>query len=283
MTTKTRFLWMFLMAWPMFVASQEPCSVAARTAMEKAYCEVEKAGFAAALPPLHEFRKNPEKTQRLLLRRPAQRAGVTLPTEQKPSPSAKPKLTRLPTPAAAPPAKSSVEQSFIPADIRSVIPTDVAQLPCSFQGEEIVCGQQRYLLLGNQANNRLAPDALTSARSLTMAAFRGSPANSADVMKYLDESYPRYIDAMVAIGLGASTMSFTKFYHTFIEVQRSGADFAARMATMFEFLKKDKKSMAVQAHFSRERPTNISQCRRLSGTLLVCDDVKHNWLYQRRG
>jgi hypothetical protein len=77
-------------------------------------------------------------------------------------------------------------------------------------------------------------------------------------------------------------MSFTKFYHTFIEVQRSGADFAARMATMFEFLKKDKQSMAVQAHFSRERPNTISQCRRLSGTILVCDDVKHNWLYQRR-
>lgn len=233
----------------------------ARNGLEKAYCQIEAAGAATSLPPLGEFRKNPEKTQRLLLRRPAKRAGVSLPPE--------------PQPVSEPVANSEVVKAHRPAVGGG------AALPCQLQEDLMVCGGQRYHLLGNQSNNRLDSAALSSATQLRLPDFVGDPADEDALMNYLEKSYQRYIESMVAIGLAASTMSFTKFYHTFMEVQTGGADFSKRMATMFEFLKKDKQSMAVQAHLSEERPTDVSLCRGLSQALVVCDDVKHNWVFRR--
>lgn len=234
--------------------SADACEDGAGEPLEKAYCQVKAAGFGAALPPLHEFKRNPVKTQRLLLLRPAQRAGVSLP--QAPAP----KATAKPPPASTDPAP--------------------AGLSCLIREESLLCGEQRYQLLGNRANRHLAASALTSANQLQLAPFLGRSNDQAAVMSYLKDSYRSYIEAMVSIGLAASTMSFTKFYHTFVETQGGEATFAQRMATMFEFLKQDKKTMAVQAHFNAQRPQSISQCRRLSEAIIVCDDVKNNWVFQ---
>lgn len=235
--------------------SADACSAQAQSAMEQAYCQIKMAGFGASLPTLHEFKRNPEKTQRLLLLRPALRAGVALPEEQKPVP------VRAPAPPAAEPAMP-------------------AALPCQVQEDWLLCGSERYRLLGNRANRHLEPLALTSSNQLQLASFSGSETDSAAVLRYLDDSYQSYIEAMVSIGLAASTMSFTKFYHTFIEVQASDASFAGRMATMFEYLKKDKKAMAVQRHFNEQRPQSVSQCRQLNRATVVCDDVKNNWVFR---
>lgn len=241
----------------------DDCAEQARSAMEKAYCQVVAAGFADGLPTLNEFRKNPEKTQRLLLRRHAQRAGVILPEERKSIAAAA--VTQAPAEA--------------PKSVAKALP-DSDDIPCRVEGDVVICAGQRYQLIGNQGNGQLSPTALTSATQLNLGAFTGDPEDQRALMHYLDESYQQYIEAMIAIGLAASTMSFTKYYHTFIEVRASGANFPERMATMFEYLKKDKQSMAVPEHFTSQRPANINQCRKLNSTTVVCDDVKHNWIYR---
>lgn len=237
------------------------CSSESANAMVQAYCQIQAAGFGAGLPSLREFKQNPEKTQRLLLLRPAQRAGVTLPEEPKPVRSRAP-------------AKHVPERTVKPAD---------EVLSCQVQGDWVLCGSQRYRLLGNSANKDLAAGALTPATQLRLAQFTGSVNDRDWVLRYLDESYRSYVDAMITIGLAGSTLSFTKFYHTFMEVQSAGANFAERMATMFEYLKEDKKAMAVKAHFSELRPSNISQCRQLNQITIVCDDVKNNWIFRLHG
>lgn len=252
-------------------AAANDCGGQAHSAMEQAYCEVKAAGYGAALPSLHEFKRNPEKTQRLLLLRPAQRAGVTLPQETKPKANtSKPKATSKPT-APHGPAKRAPEKVAKPAG---------SVLSCRVQEDWVLCGEQRYQLLGNRANRYLAAGALTAATRLQLAPFAGSVNDSEAVLRYLDESYHSYIEAMIAIGLAGSTLSFTKFYHTFMEVQPAGADFAKRMATMFEYLKEDKKTIAVQAHFSEQRPQNVDQCRQVNQETIICDDVKNNWVFR---
>lgn len=259
----------FLSFWAISAtcAGVEGCIDQARNEMEKAYCQVEAAGFAAALPTLREFRKNPEKTQRLLLRRPAQRAGVSLPPERKP--------------AAAEANREVAKKPRSAAETSHSAVGDRVELPCQLQENVMMCSKQQYRLLGNQNNSQLNSAALSSATQLSLPDFAGDPADKDALMDYLEEGYRRYIEAMVTIGLAGSTMSFTKFYHTFMEVEAGGANFSKRMATMFEFLKRDKQSIAVKAHFSEERPTKISQCRRLNHAIIICDDVKHNWVFSR--
>lgn len=249
------------------------CLAQARTPLEQAYCKIRAANPTAALPTLQELRRNPEKTQRLLLRRPAEQAGIKLPPETAQARSTGPAAPRTapavePARAAGPSASPSRMQTGGLAG-------------CELQASSIRCGAERYQLQGNVPNGRLAPGVLDAERRVLFAEYQGNAGDSAALMEYATGAYRRYIEAMLEIGLGSSTMSFTKFYHTFMEAQAKGTRFGERLAAMFDFLKKDKASMGVQSHYNDALPETIGQCMGLSEQLLVCDNVQQNWVYKR--
>lgn len=260
-------------------SAQQPggsCVSQARTELERAYCKILAANAGGALPSLQELRRNPEKTQRLLLRRPAEQAGIKLPPETaaKPTPKPTPKTPARQTAGArqsttiAPSPESSGSNSLS---------------HCQLMGTSIRCGGEQFRLQGNVPNNRLAHGALDPAQKILFAEFSDDAADPSQAMSYLSATYQRYLEAMLEIGLGGSTMSFTKFHHTFMEAQSKGTQFGERLSTMFEFLKKDKASMGVQAHYNDELPQSLAQCMGLGDHLLVCDNVQQNWVYKKTG
>lgn len=250
------------------------CLAQARTPLEQAYCKIRAANPTAALPTLQELRRNPEKTQRLLLRRPAEQAGIKLPPET----AAQARSTGPAAPRAAP----AVEPARAAGASASPSRMQTGGLAgCELQASSIRCGAERYQLQGNVPNGRLAPGVLDAERRVLFAEYQGNAGDSAALMEYATGAYRRYIEAMLEIGLGSSTMSFTKFYHTFMEAQAKGTRFGERLAAMFDFLKKDKASMGVQSHYNDALPETIGQCMGLSEQLLVCDNVQQNWVYKR--
>jgi hypothetical protein len=250
------------------------CLAQARTPLEQAYCKIRAANPSAALPTLQELRRNPEKTQRLLLRRPAEQVGIKLPPET----AAPQTRTAAPAPrtaTVAEPARAASSQAS-PARMQT---GDLAG--CELMASGIRCGAERYQLQGNLPNSRLAPGILDAEKRVLFAEYQGSAGDSSALMDYAIGAYGRYIEAMLDIGLGSSTMSFTKFYHTFMEAQAKGTRFGERLTAMFDFLKKDKANMGVQSHYNDALPESIEQCMGLSEQLLVCDNVQQNWVYKR--
>ncbi len=255
----------------------DACLPQARTPLERTYCKILAADPAAPLPSLQELRRNPEKTQRLLLRRPAQQAGIELPPATGEPPAAK---AARPAPAAAR-SKPTGARAEAPPPAPPIFAGSGDLLHCQLQGASIQCANEDFRLQGNLPNSRLAPNALAANIPVTFGEYTGGPAETAQVMAYLSDTYRRYIEAMLGIGLGAATMSFTKFYYTFLEAQAKKNRFGERLTTMFEFLKKDKSSMGVQTHYNDELPQSLAQCMRLSDAVVVCDNVQQNWVYQK--
>jgi hypothetical protein len=250
------------------------CLEQARTPLEQVYCKIRAANPSAPLPSLQELRRNPEKTQRLLLRRPAEQAGISLPPEQVSRPAP-------PSPSSPPPA-SSKAPAVAQTPVENPARVQAGSLSgCELSAGSIRCGVDRYPLQGNVPNSRLARDALDVNKRVLFADYQGAAGDGAALMEYATRTYRRYVEAMLEIGLGASTMSFTKFYHTFTEAQARGARFGERLTAMFDFLKKDKATIGVQSHYSDAMPDSIEQCMALSDTLLVCDNVQQNWVYRR--
>jgi hypothetical protein len=251
------------------------CLAQARTPLEQTYCQIRAANPSAALPSLQELRRNPEKTQRLLLRRPAAQAGISLPPETTPRPAraAAPAVVAKATPQAGPARTVAPD---LPARVQT---GSLAE--CELLASSIRCGAERYQLQGNLPNSQLARGALDAQRQVSFAEYEGKAADHTALMEYATGAYRRYIEAMLDIGLGASTMSFTKFYHTFTEAQVKDTRFGERLTAMFDFLKKDKASMGVQSHYNDALPESIEQCMGLSEVLLVCDNVQQNWVYKR--
>jgi len=149
---------------------------------------------------------------------------------------------------------------------------------CELDGELIRCGGRRFRLVTNLANHLLEPQALSDSNRLLLPANPGDE----DLKDYLLQAYQTYIEKMLTIGLGASTMSFSKFYYTHQSLQRQDADFAARMEKMFEFLKKDKAAMAIQPRYHNKLPRSLDQCGRLSQRLIVCDEGDVNWVFEEQ-
>ncbi len=258
-----------------FVAVSMPtlaCESYARNDLEKVFCQV-KAKNRGALPySLKDFRKNPPQTQRLLLKRPAAALGFTLPVIPDPV-----------VPKDAP--RKAKANARAPQKPQQAPPRPPVHAPsslvgrCRLLGERIQCGDNDFQLLFNVANEQLAPEAFD--HTLTLTAFDPSAQSPTELGPYLAKSYGTYIDGMVRLGLAASTMSYTKFHHTYLEVTRLGESFHQRMGQMYEFLKRDKATIGVKKRYTALLPQALTQCMPLSNTYIVCDDVKHNWVYQK--
>jgi hypothetical protein len=253
---------------------QAACAQQARTVYEQLYCEIKAGGEGEGLPSLADFRRNSPRVQVLLLRRPASRLGLTVPA-----------VSGRESEAADSSRISPNDQQVSPLPTAAPVP-EVANLAqdlglevCDLKGEIIRCGNQDFVLASNLANHQLAPHALAESNRLVLPPRPGGEMN---LKNYLLQAYQVYIEKMLEVGLGASTMSFSKFYYTYESLQRQDADFPQRMEKMFEFLKQDKATMAIQSRYHNKLPDSLEQCGRLNQRLIVCDQGDLNWIYLRQ-
>ncbi|MYM64374.1 hypothetical protein [Pseudomaricurvus sp. HS19] len=230
-----------------------------RTSLEQVYCQLQARG--ETLPAWADFRRNPPSTQRLLLSRPAHRAGLQLPDAEP--------VSGLPEHPAAPPIVTQ-------ETVREAAPAVVPQKNCRLQRYSLLCGDQEFKLSGNLPNSRLEEGALETGNQLLLEEVASS--DRADMI----DNYRRYIEAMLSIGLGASTMSYTKFHHVWRSAAERGESPSRRFARMFEYLKSDKQRLAVQNRYGSALPRDISWCSPLGELLWVCDQKESNWVYVRR-
>ena len=269
------------------------CHSLAKTPLEKSYCQIAATPEARNLPSFADFRRNNPQVQAMLLKSPARRLGITLPAvaqHQPPAPSPPAPEPRVkppapvspPSPQAARTRKESEKKATVNAasNVTSSKPTPVNRLAaCQFSGTQIRCAEQIFQLVNNRQNNQLAAGALTADNVLMLKPYVGKLSDEVAVNNYLADSYEHYIYKMLLIGLGGSTMTYTKFHYTFWELVDKHEDFAGRVGEMYNFLKQDKANMAVQARYDKQLPGGIDWCQQLNSTIVVCDNGKKNWVY----
>lgn len=251
--------------------AEEACSASATTDLERLYCDVVAEGGGQGLPSQSDFRRNQPQVQALLLRRPAKRLGLSVPpvTAEPAQPEPSPQ-------AASKPQKPEPEQ----VDPQ---PTRFNRLAdCALKGERIVCPDRQFKLALNQPNRALRPGVLEDQNRLGLRPFRGSRSDEQQVRAYLSSAYDRYIPKMLAIGLGANTMSFTAFHNAFHTLEDGGVDFAERMERTYQLLKQDKLNLAVQARYHDRLPDNLALCEVINPDIIVCDNVATNWVFVSR-
>lgn len=260
------------------------CDFQPKTELEQVYCELQDRGASQGLPNIFEFRKNPPQTQALLLKKPAQRLGIKLPSPGKakaaPSPANRsPTRPSQSTPATEPVIADKPEPS---TSVTNTVkpPVNNGLTDCRLNREHIVCGTESYVLQTNRQNRQLADHALDEQNRLLLPARTAPEYRDKSVQYYLSSIYPYYLEKMLEIGLGDATMSYTKFAATYDDITRRGESFTGRFAKMYELLKTERKSNAVKARYNNNFPESISQCMRASRALLVCDDVRQNWIYR---
>lgn len=250
-----------------------------RTPLEKVYCQLQEKNSA---PPISmaEFRRNTPQVQALLLRRPAKSHGIIMPAlTAKPSVKKAERKKTEPTRVQASSAAVDVATPVLVNNSRSAGALPLAS--CRLYGSSIHCGNNRYNLLGNLNNQKLNKAVFDPERRLGITEYRGDYNNERALHRHLGESYRRYIQGMLAIGLAASTMSYSRFYYTHADAKKNQQNFAERFEKMYEFLKKDKQTMGVKSHYSDDRPASLEFCSELTDEIVVCDNKKINWLYQR--
>ncbi|MDO3721314.1 hypothetical protein QVZ43_06230 [Marinobacter sp. chi1] len=259
-------------------AAEPACGLEVRTELDQLYCDLVARGEGARLPSPVDFRRNDPGVQALLLRRPAQRHGLTVPDAVAELETPEPKPEPNTTAATGSRPVSPVEPPALPGLAPSLSLSD-----CQLAGDHIRCPESSFLLAENQPNNRLAPGVLGDENRLGLTSFEGNRQDPDAVRQYLSTAYDRYIPAMLSIGLGANTMSFTAFHNAFHTLEDGGVDFAARMEETFRLLKQDKKTLAVKARYHDNLPERLEQCQVINRNIIVCDNVRTNWVYVQEG
>jgi hypothetical protein len=150
---------------------------------------------------------------------------------------------------------------------------------CQLIHDNILCGKQRFVMRTNQSNKQLSSGVLEDSYKMGLPVYAGSKDDALEVQYYLSNAYAVYIRRMIDIGLGASTMSYTRFFHIYYDLQGKNVSFTERFETMYSYLKKDKKNMSVQAVLSDKRPVHISECDDINEEIIACDSGGFNWIY----
>lgn len=265
------------------LSSETYADCRANTELETVYCQLQAKG--EALPKMSDFRRNAPKMQRLLLKRPASKHGIALPIVAKKSAlvaTVQYRSTVTPKPKKAVPlVVEAPKQKKMQSAHRSSTADQDLQTSCTISGKRIRCSGQHYQLLDNLNNRHLDKRVFSESNLLGMRNYQGSFHHKSSLNRYMADAYQRYIDGMLKIGLAASTMTYSKFYYTFEDAWNNKRDFADRFEKMYVFLKKDKQSMGVKKRYSDELPAGLHQCAELSESIIVCDNKKINWVYQR--
>lgn len=252
------------------------CMLAAETYYQQIYCEVTARG-RGSLPSFADFKRNTPMIQALLLKRPAQRLGiqVALPQRKRVVPVTVAPDAVPPVRHKAPPRPTkSVERKSAP---RPRLATGLEA--CRLDGAGITCDSRHYALVGNRTNRRLREGALGAANRMALPRYDGDPADVAAVGAYLYRAYQRYVEKMLDIGLGGSTMSYGKFAFLFKDLSEKGVDFAGRFETMYRFLKQDKANIGGGRPARADKRLALSDCGELGRRVIVCARSGRNYVY----
>ena len=230
------------------------CFNFADTYYQQVYCEIKASGKGNGLPSFLDFRRNTEQMQALLLKPHARKAGVKfeLPATTKPVVSVKKTL-----PAPTLPAGGS---------------------DCTVAGLELHCAAASYRLVTNLPNNRLEAGALSAENAMNLPGFSGNRLQAAEVETYLTTAYQHYLQKMMAIGLGGSTMSYGKFAYLFEDLGRKGVSFADRFEVMYRYLKADKRNLSVPVRASLPAGFDTGNCYAIA-QWMVCQAGMHNFVF----
>lgn len=238
------------------------CLEQAEKPLEKTFCNIRAAGGLQNLGSLTEFKNNPANIQRLLIKREAKKFGIALPPKE-----SSPAQARSNRQTATPPLTPKVQASL---------------KHCSLIQATINCGASQYALVVNKKNNQLKSKAFSQHNTLSLPTKQDTPFKQESDYRYLSHIYPIYIYKMLELGLGDSTMSFTKFAAVYWQNKMEELDFVERFETVYNKLKLEKSRNQIRSRYQNNYPNNIHQCMRLDNKIIVCDDMKQNWVYQRR-
>lgn len=272
-----------IMVLPLFIgagtaSAKNFCFVKAETYYEQVFCEVSSKGNGRRLPDFYDFRKNDPLIQALLLKKPAARSGIALAMPRKKTKKAQNNAKANVNDRANSRANISAKNAVSSAKHQqSVEPT--WRGGCEFDKNTIVCAKKRYVLTGNKNNNRLKADALSKGNRMGLVPYSKRLDNKVDVNDYLILSYQRYIEKMLAIGLGGVTMSSGKFAFLFHDLTNRGVSFNERFETMYRHLIKDKKTIRVNERASVDRPLSMDRCSYLNDKIITCAATQKNFLF----
>ena len=261
---QNKLLIIFAVGWISIAGADEACLASAQSDLERLYCEVVERGGGTGLPSAMDFKRNDPNVQALLLRRPAKRLGLALPEI---SATSEAETTRS---SVGPATESGTEPS-----IRQGL------AGCQLRSDFIQCPKAAYELAGNRTLASLDDGVLGPGNRLVIVPFDGERNDDEAVRSYLSAAYDRYIPKMLAIGLGANTMSFTAFHNAFHTLESGGVDFSDRMGQTYELLKQDRKTLGLKARYHDELPENLSLCATIDRDVIVCDNVGTNWVFVR--
>lgn len=253
------------------LAAGEQCLAAATTELERLYCQVISEGGGAGLPSQPDFNRNGPQVQALLLKGPARRLGLAVPAV-----SALSNANAVSPQPDAGQAKPGPDNEPTPHS-----PLSQGLSDCQLQAEVIHCPQGRYRLASNRALSELDEGVLDAGNRLDFGRFQGDREDTEAVRAYLSDAYDRYIPRMLAIGLGANTMSFTAFHNAFQTLESGNVSFAERMAQTYELLKQDRQRLGVKSRYHDDLPESLSLCGIINRNIIVCDNVGTNWVYVR--
>lgn len=259
--------------------SVKACFDQAKNDTENLYCEILSRGKGQGLPNFNEFRRNPANTQRLLLTAPARQLGLPLPEIRSARSVSATATSKKEPETVAPPipdTRSREGGTEYGQDAQKNSSIDSQLTDCRVEKDRIACSDALYYLTVNVPLSRLNPEALAESNRLR---FSEKASDQTD-QRYLSALYPYYIEKMLLLGLGDSTMSFTKFNALYQQSKNEG-NFTARFGTMYDLLKQERQSMAIKQRYRNNYPQDIGECMSLNDRLIACDNVEQNWVYQR--
>jgi hypothetical protein len=254
------------------------CFAAAESYYEQVYCQLQAKAQIKNFPPFHQFRKNNEEVQYSLLKRPAERNAIKLPAPARKAAASGPRqqisAAQLPTDKSKNKTGSGkiIARETKPSGLPRQTPG--SEHGCRFAGKELICDEQRFYLLGNKANHRLAKQALSPGNKMDLPQYTGG-----NLHQYLATAYRQYIAKMCEIGLCGVTMTYGKFAYLYQDLHNKGLDFAQRFETMFSFLKKDKASLGVSEAVNLPQGMEVNDCAPLGKQYFVCDYLGRNYIF----
>ena len=257
----------------MAAMSEKHCVALAETDYENIYCQVKFKVLGNRLPDFYEFRESQEWIQASLLKKPAQEAYITLPKPKKHKKRVDAYWWKNETQQPVTTQAMVKEHRPKTLEIKPAVVTKPRD-PCRYSVAQITCAQSHWQLQKNKSNRHLPADALSDDNAMKLPKQNGESDN-----QYLTQAYPVYIKKMLDIGLGGSTMAYTRFARVYEEGKKQGLVFNERFEKMYTLLKKERQVMGVSNKLPKDFIPSETSCFVWQPTLMTCDNNQHNLVY----
>ncbi len=270
-----------MMSLPSLSQAEQFCFLLADNYYEQLYCEVKAKGKGRALPPFYEFKKNAPLTQALLLKRPAAKIGIEVSMPKKVTRSGKTVKANQWDPTATQQALT-VKTTNQTAKRSKAVSRAHPLAACEVRSAIIACETEKFQLTGNKSNQYLVAGVLSHGNKLAIEPYKPQQHHGDQLHAYLINAYRQYIEKMLEIGLGASTLSYPKFVYLFNDMKLNDVDFSNRFETMFGFLKQDKLNISVSESVANVEKILLTDCMSINFEVIACPSGSKNYLFIKK-